>query len=179
MRPGKPFAADALALAQAGVINGFADGTFRPGATVDRQTAAAFLYRISPDAHSGAVCGSTPHFKDVAPTDAFCAEVEWAAAKGITTGYSDGTFRRGLAISREATAAFLYRATHLGAAKPVCTTAPFVDVAVGSAFCGEIAWMKEKGISTGSVGQDGRVTYDPAKPVSRQAFAAFLNRLPA
>lgn len=179
LRPGKPFAADALALAQAGVINGFADGTFRPGATVDRQTAAAFLYRISPDAHSGAVCGSTPHFKDVAPTDAFCAEVEWAAAKGITTGYSDGTFRRGLAISREATAAFLYRATHPGAAKPVCTTAPFVDVAVGSAFCGEIAWMKEKGISTGSAGQDGRVTFDPAKPVSRQAFAAFLNRLPA
>jgi len=176
--PGKPFAQDALALAKSGVTTGFADGSFRPGATVDRQTAAAFLYRSSADAHSGAVCGSTTHFTDVAPTDAFCAEVEWAAAKGITTGYADGTFRRGTAISREATAAFLYRATHPGAAIPVCTAAPFPDVAVGNPFCGAIAWMKTANISTGSLDSHGGVTFDPAKPVSRQAFAAFLNRLP-
>ncbi|RIJ76510.1 glycoside hydrolase family 3 [Nakamurella silvestris] len=176
LKAGSTFAEDAVVLAAKGVINGFSDGTFRPNALVDRQTAVTFLYRVAPTGHNGSVCGQTGHFLDVKPTDTFCAEIEWAAAQGITTGYPDHTFRRGLPVSREATAAFLYRLEHPGAAKPTCTSAPFVDVKVGSAFCGEIAWLKDEGISTGWVAKNGTATFDPGAPVSRLAFAAFLNR---
>lgn len=57
-------------------------------------------------------------------------------------------------------------------AKP-CTVKPFKDVKKTDPFCGEIAWLKAQGITTGN--SDG--TYRAATPVSRGAMAAFLYRL--
>ena len=58
---------------------------------------------------------------------------------------------------------------------------PFLDVPgtnTGSphAFYGEIAWLSERGISTGYQTPTGR-TFDPAAPVLREQMAAFLYRL--
>ncbi|WP_081423031.1 S-layer homology domain-containing protein [Leifsonia xyli] len=39
----------------------------------------------------------------------FYCEIAWLRGSGITTGYADATFRPENPISREATAAFLYR----------------------------------------------------------------------
>lgn len=48
-------------------------------------------------------------FTDVAVGDAFCGEIAWVKAEGLSTGYSDGSFRSAVAMSRQAMAAFLYR----------------------------------------------------------------------
>jgi hypothetical protein len=55
-----------------------------------------------------------------------------------------------------------------------CSSAPFPDVAVSNAFCGDIAWLAGQGIAAGYA--DGG--FHPTAPVSRQAMAAFLHRLP-
>lgn len=103
-------------------------------------------------------------------THPFFDEIGWLVDEGIATGYADGTFRGAAAVSRQAMAAFLYRAagSPLGA-DPSCASAPFDDVAVGHPFCGEIAWMVDEGITAGY----GDGTFRPADPISRQAIAAF------
>ncbi len=112
-------------------------------------------------------------FSDVKPTDAFYDEITWMALSGITTGYDDGTFRGLAPVNRDAMAAFLFRLTHGGADAPACTAKPFPDVETSHPFCGEIAWLKAEGISTGYA--DG--TFRPATPVARDAMAAFVYRL--
>ena len=69
--------------------------------------------------------------------------------------------------------AFLYRfAGEPNGADPVCETAPFEDVPTSNAFCGEIEWMAEVGITT--IPSDG--DFRPDDTMNRQAMAAFLYR---
>jgi hypothetical protein len=112
-------------------------------------------------------------FADVGPTHPFCPEITWMADEGISGGYADGRYQPAVPTTRQAMAAFLYRLA--GAERgpdPACPSAPFADVPVGHAFCGEIAWMADIGITDGF--DDG--TFRPGVPMSRQAMAAFLHR---
>jgi hypothetical protein len=54
-----------------------------------------------------------------------------------------------------------------------CTSKPFTDVGTSNTFCGDIAWLKDQGISFGY--HDG--TFGPTDDLSRQAMAAFIYRL--
>lgn len=94
-------------LSATGVTTGYADGRFGPGASVERQAMAAFLYRAAgkPKFQSPA----TARFTDVPRNHKFFREVEWLASTGITTGFSNGTFRPGAPVERQAMAAFLQR----------------------------------------------------------------------
>ncbi len=89
-----------------GLTTGYADGTFRPTGTVQRQATAAFLYRLAgqPPVPSGA-----PTFTDVPPGHVFHDAISWLAAVGVVTGYADGTFQPSSPVSRQAMAAFLHR----------------------------------------------------------------------
>jgi hypothetical protein len=129
----------------------------------------------APAVEKAADCGSAP-FTDVEVGDAFCGEIAWLKTSGITTGYRDGSFHPTASISRAAMAAFLYRLTHPGqTAAPTCTAKPFTDVGKTDAFCGQIAWLKTSGITTGY----GDGSFHPAASISRAAMAAFLYRLAA
>ena len=89
--------------AERGIVSGSA---FDPDAAVTRAQAMTFLYRNagSPSVKDGAV------FTDV-PADAYFAQpVAWAAAKGITSGTKDHTFRPDAACTRGQIVTFLYRA---------------------------------------------------------------------
>jgi hypothetical protein len=94
-------------LAAEEISTGWEDGTFRPYEPINRDAMAAFLYRQagSPDFEPE----DPARFSDVPPGTQFHKEINWAAANGITTGYSDGTFHPVQAIDREAVAAFLFR----------------------------------------------------------------------
>ena len=170
-RPGEGFTDEILWLFDHGLVGGYADGTFRPLASVNRDAMAAFLYRLANDGADAPDCTEAA-FTDVPASHPFCGEITWLADTGITTGWADGTFRPATPVSREAMAAFLYRLTHDGADAPACTGAPFADVAVGQAFCGEIAWLADTGVTTGW--PDG--TFRPSAQIERQAMAAFLHR---
>lgn len=123
-----------------------------------------FLYRPA--------CPYEPTFTDFTLSDQFGMSVEWLAAKKITTGYPDGTFRPLASVNRDAMAAFLYRM----AGEPEFTAPDkpsFIDVDVDNQFYREIEWLKSTKITTGW--DDG--TFRPLSPVNRDAMAAYLYRM--
>ena len=164
-----PFVNDINWLAQRRITTGYPDGTFRPNGSVERGAMAAFFYRMAGSPQFTAP--STPSFKDVPRDHPFYKEIEWMRARGITTGWSDGTFRPNDAVNRDAMAAFFYRFAGSPAySAPVAS--PFSDVSAGSQFYREISWLAEQRITTGWA--DG--SFRPVQPIERGAMAAFLHR---
>ncbi|MCC5953380.1 MAG: S-layer homology domain-containing protein [Acidimicrobiia bacterium] len=116
---------------------------------------------------------SASGFPDVPAGHQFGVPIAWAVDQRITTGYDDGMFRPTESVSRQALAAFMYRADATGDAQPACEgDAPFSDVPVSHPFCGHIEWLVGEGLATGF--DDG--TFRPTAAISRQAMAAFLAR---
>ncbi|HEU0257222.1 MAG TPA: S-layer homology domain-containing protein [Microbacteriaceae bacterium] len=99
-------------LASQGISTGYADGDFKPDATVDRNAMAAFLYRFAGSPTFTAPTQSS--FKDVTPTTQFYDEISWMDSTGISQGYADGDYKPDASIKRNAMAAFLYRFNSLG-----------------------------------------------------------------
>lgn len=128
---------------------------------------------VGPGGSSTESYGTPLRFSDVPALAPFYADIMWMAYAGITTGLPDGSFAPNATVQRQAMAAFLYRYLDrpLGD-HPPCVSAPYNDVPIGAPFCGEIAWMKTTGITTGYA--DGG--FHPNDPVARQAMAAFLYR---
>ena len=106
---GHPFCGAIEWLAGTGITTGYPDGTFKPGADVSREAMAAFLYRGLVDPVIPACAAGNRSFVDVSAGHPFCGAIEWLANEEISGGWSDGTFRPGLSVERQAMAAFLYR----------------------------------------------------------------------
>lgn len=128
----------------------------------------AFGARVYIDPPPEGACYSG--FSDVDSPHPFCPEVRWFAQQGITTGYTDGSFKPTRAVSRQAMAAWFYRAA--GSPPGPFPDPGFSDLDPSSAFYTEIAWFAQQGITTGYA--DG--TYRPAANVSRQAMSAWFYR---
>ena len=156
-------------LAQRRITTGYPDGTFRPNGSVERGAMAAFFYRMAGSPQFTAP--STPSFKDVPRDHPFYKEIEWMRARGITTGWSDGTFRPNAAVNRDAMAAFFYRMAG-SPAYSAPAVSPFSDVSTGGQFYREISWLAEQRITTGWA--DG--SFRPVQPIERGAMVAFLHR---
>jgi hypothetical protein len=80
-----------------GIINGYADGTFRWGSNVTRAQLCKILVLAEAwptDTHGG------PHFVDVPENNPFYSYVETAYNRGIISGYADATFRPGSDATR-------------------------------------------------------------------------------
>ena len=95
------------------------------------------------------------------------------AAEGITTGFPDGSFKPGVVVTRQATAAFLYRTVGEPAVPSGAPT--FTDVPSSHPFFEEISWLAVVEVTTGYL--DG--SFKPGADVTRQATAAFLQRFDA
>lgn len=86
--------------------------TFRPKTNIERAAIAAFFLRyarLTGAVPATYVPNATPRFKDVPTSDQFYAEIDWFASTGLTTGWSDGTFRPHVNTERVAMAAFFAR----------------------------------------------------------------------
>lgn len=107
---------------EAGIINGYDDSTFKPSAKVTRGHMAAFIAR----AFELPVGSKT--FKDVPVGHTAYDAVKQLVAAGITTGYSDGTFKPQENLSRAHIAVFLARAMKYAESGEVVTpTTPSVN----------------------------------------------------
>ena len=107
--------------------------------------------------------GNVTRFTDVIPNQTLHAkEVYWAAAKGITKGYT-GTNLFGVedTCTRGEAAMFLWRLAGKPAPKSV-STPPFSDVPKSHVFYNAISWAYQKGIakgySNGKFDVDGKCT---------------------
>lgn len=94
-----------------GIINGYSDGTFRPDDKVSRGAALKFIVNAAKVADGNLFPTSTQNitsvFKDVASTHVFAPFIRDAYSAGspavietIVSGYSDGTFKPDLNMTR-------------------------------------------------------------------------------
>lgn len=151
--------------ANAGITTGWSDGTFRPYNTCNRASVVTFLWRMAgkPNPSTKAT------FKDMTGNSDFDKAISWALEEGITTGWSDNTFRPWNTCNRAAIVTFLWRyAEKPGASK----TAGFKDMTGNSDFDKAISWAAEEGITTGWSDN----TFRPWRNCNRMAIAAFLYR---
>ena len=99
--------------AAAGIINGYADGTFQPNAQVTRAQFITMLYRAAGSPEVEIPEGKTEielGFTDADTiSDVYKKAVAWGVQNGIIKGYEDNTFRPNQAISRAQMATMLYR----------------------------------------------------------------------
>ena len=154
-----------------GISTGSQPGpTYKPSDPVSRQAMSAFLYRL---AGSPAFTDpAAPTFADVSKANPFFTEIEWMDAEGITTGFPGGLFKPLAPVSRQSMSAFMHRMA--GAPAGPFPDPGFTDVGPGHPFVLEIRWMADAGVTTGFPGPP--LTYQPSRPVSRQAMAAFMQR---
>jgi hypothetical protein len=90
-----------------GIVSGYSDGTYRPGAIVTRGQVA----KIVVAARGWSINTTTgSHFADVGPDNTFYAYIETAYAHGVVGGFGDGTFRPGNPATRGQIAKIVYNA---------------------------------------------------------------------
>lgn len=119
----------------------------------------------------GTTSSSGQLFPDIPKSHTYFDSITWLASTGITTGYSDGTFKPNEPVGRAAMAAFLYRFAGSPSFK-VPARSEFPDVPTSYRFYKEIAWLASTGITTGY--SDGE--FKSSESVGRAAMAMFLYR---
>jgi len=168
-----------------GIVTGWQDGTYRPHAPITRDAMAAYLARwgkvpVTVTTNWGNSNNIESHrwtptirppYRDVPAARQFSVEVSLLWQIGVIQGWSDGTYRSGELVTREATAAFLYRLAGSPAYTPP-RTSPFTDVRPGDPFYKEITWMATSKFATGWPDR----TFRPKTSIARDAMAAMLHR---
>lgn len=152
--------------------------------SVDTSTAGAYtLTYVAEDANGNQAIASravvveeaepevpvVEDFTDNPEGSQYYAPVRWMQEQGITTGYTDGTYRKGKDISRGESVAFLHRYID-----PEATggSEDFTDITESNGFFEEIVWAANAGVTKGYA--DGK--FLPYDSVTRGEFASFLFR---
>lgn len=160
-------------LASEEISSGYSDKTFRGTSAAARQDMAAFLWRASNLPSYRASAEDKEAFTDVNEDTSHAQDIWWLAAKGISTGYPDGTFKGQDTVVRQDMAAFLYRLAGSPAYKPSqADKKQFVDVTEKTPHAREIWWMASIGLTQGY----GDGTFRPQNAVTRADMAAFMRR---
>lgn len=157
-----------------GLIDGVTEDAFEPEANVTRAVLIEVLWRAEgrPEAESAGL------FTDVAEDNAFAGAIAWAKETGIANGYDDGRFGIDDVVTREQTAAFLYRYAQykkmdvsVGEDTNILS---FDDIDTASEYAiPALCWACGADILRG----DGNGCLRPADTVTRAELSAQLNRL--
>ena len=159
--------------AEAGITKGYPDGTFGINRDCTRGEMMMFLWRYAGKQEPTQVTKSP--FKDVPTTHAFYKAILWGYQKGITKGYSDGTFGINRNVSRGECMMFLWRLKGKPAPQAVAT-APFPDVPKSHAFYSAVLWGYQKKITTGFTSGPLKGKFGVDENCSRGQIVTFLYR---
>jgi len=155
-------------LVENNIINGYADGTFKPNMNLTRIHAALLLARQLKLPTTGI---PDPNFKDIPKTHPHYDIVAAVAHHGIITGKQNGTiFDPNGTLTRAQMSAILQRAYQLTGS----ISKDFVDVPKGYWAYDAIAAIAANNITTGYKEDH---TFRPENPVTRAQFSAFLYRI--
>ena len=158
VQPDNPFYIEIRYLYCAGIISGYADGTFRPYANTTRGQ----LCKIVVLAEGWPLLNPpTPTFNDVPTNHTFYQYIETAADRGVISGYADGTFRPGNDVTRGQLSKIVVVAEQWALVNPPIPT--FADVPVNHAFYTYIETAYDHGIISGYA--DG--TFRPGNNATR------------
>ncbi len=140
-----PFFVAISELERRGVLNGFADGSFRPQADISRAAALKVILMTAGTQVSGVVAARP--FPDV-PIDAWFAAITWKGVElGIVKGDGEGFFRPERNVSRSEALAMLFRTE--GTEPKAVTAAPFGDVPDYAWYAPYFAEAKQRGLFSG------------------------------
>ncbi|WP_435167149.1 S-layer homology domain-containing protein [Paenibacillus glycanilyticus] len=107
---GKPVQTAVEELTALGIINGYADGTFKPDNTITRaELAKIVIVATGNESAANLMANTAPSFKDVKKGAWYTGYINAAAAKGFIQGYN-GNFRPNDPIKFEEVTAILVRA---------------------------------------------------------------------
>lgn len=112
-----------------GIVEGYPDGTFKPGNSITRAEFAALVNRTF-----GYATFSSVEFSDVNDDEWFAGDVSKAVGAGYIEGYPDGTFKPNENISRQEAALVLARINDLektGEVYDFTDMTPFLNGACG------------------------------------------------
>ncbi|MEK5484737.1 S-layer homology domain-containing protein [Lysinibacillus sp. FSL M8-0355] len=158
---------DILKLYSQGVINGFADKTFRPDVNVTRGQAAKMIATaLKLDTRNV----QNPYYKDVPKGSEFYKFVAALQNAGIMSGYSNGTFMPNEVMTRGELAKILVLAFHLEVSPSYNNI--FKDVDSQSSNAIYIQTLIDLNITEGTT----PVTFSPFDAVNRGQFASFVVR---
>ncbi|CAI6023009.1 X2-like carbohydrate binding domain-containing protein [Cohnella sp. JJ-181] len=147
-------------------IQGFADGTIRPGAALTRAQIATIVARLTAGAE-GAVDGQAKAYADVSASHWAATDIAAVSRLGLMNGYADGTFRPDQTVTRAEMAALAVKL-----AQPSGTPgAGFKDTAGSWA---EAAIKQAQG--AGWIGGYADGTFRPGQALTRAEAVALLNR---
>ena len=155
-------------MANRGIVGGFNDGSFRPNNNCNRAAVVTFLWRMAGRPEPGAMAS----FSDMTGNSDFDKAISWAAEQGITTSWSDKTFRPWDICNRAAIVTFLWRFAGRPESAQMAT---FNDMTGNSDFDKAISWAAENGITTGWSDN----TFRPWNTCLRLAVVSFLGRYDA
>ena len=156
-----------------GITKGYPDGTFGIDKSCTRGEMVMFLWRYAGKPMPKAISKSP--FKDVPTTHTFYKAILWAYQKGITKGYSDGTFGVNRNVSRGESMMFLWRLKGKPASMPA-SVSPFKDVPKNHVFYKAILWGYQKKITTGYTSGPKKGTFGVNENCTRGQIVTFLYR---
>ena len=168
--PSHPFYNAIYWAADAGITKGYPDGTFGIDRSCTRGEAVMFRWRMA--GKPAPVESLTSPFSDVPQDHAFYRAILWASQRGITKGYSDGTFGINRTCTRGHIMTFIWRFKGQPTPKAV-TRSPFSDVPMNHAYYKAILWGSQTGVTKGF--SDG--TFGINKDCTRGQIVTFLYRI--
>ena len=149
------------ALAAAGILNGYGDGTFRPRARMTRAALVTVLQRIS-----GLTASGDAEFTDVDSSHWACGAIALAQEMKWVIGYSDGSFRPNQGVTRAEVVTILNRFLGRIPDREAIDAAPelrfFPDVRPGSWYYYDV--MEAANTHTITVSEDGTAAIEFALP---------------
>ena len=161
-------------LAEAGVLGGYGDGSFRPTNQVTRAEFAKMLTMVLPNDKT---VPTTPRsFPDVKESAWYAQYVKTLAGRGIVNGFEDGTFRPNAQITRQDMATMIGRMVELYGLNLPEKASPvsFKDAgAIATYAASAVSQMQRVGIINGFEDQ----TFRPKEHASREQTAQMIYNL--
>ncbi len=154
-------------LVDRGVVSGYDDGTFRPDAQVSRAEFAKMVL-VALDYEIAEPPLSENPFSDVDASAWYAPYVAEAKEAGITSGYSDGTFKPDRPIQRAEALKMLFLAANIEVEAE--GSSEFPDIAESDWFFGYVKKARELGI----VGGYANGSFGPADPMTRGQVAKVI-----
>ncbi len=153
------------------IIEGYPDGTFRPGATVNRAEILKIILGGSGiDQKSGLTLSPFP---DVPAAEWFAGWVDSAKERKIVEGNPDGTFEPSTTVNKAAALKILLLTNNVDLSNMTITSAPFADVQANDWFALYFQYAKDKNLIEANA--QGNVT--PAQGMTRGEIAEIIYRL--
>jgi len=171
---------EVMACVDAGIVKGYADGTYQPGVSVTRDQMAVYVARAvaGGDGNVPDPGCSAPPFTDVDCSHWARKHIQFCVAEGIVKGYEDGSYQPGMEVTRDQMAVYIARAiveptcrAELGCYTPP-STPTFPDVPTDHWAFKHIEYCAQENVVKGY--EDGY--YHPERVVTRDQMAVYVAR---